>query len=528
MPDDLLRTYVQARAAEAIGDEARAAQLFAGLASADPADPTIAQRALEGSIAAGDASLALRIARALPPKQLGLNARLLLVADDLRNQRITPALASLEAPGQSPDLAFMAPLVRAWDQVMRKDPAALATIGQIPLNGPLGPFVPEQRALILAGLHQSADAEPFARRAIAGAGGRENRVRLEMAEAFRAAGDKPRALAMLDGQGRGLAVARARIAANQTLGRRIDSPATAFAEVLLGLAISLNREDDQELPIAMAQISRVAVPDNSEAAIVLGLLLGQAGRSNDALTAFATVPANDFLAGQALDARARTLLKLHRNDEALQLARSAVAARGSDAGDFTRLGDVLEALDRHGESADAYLRAAALMPASGSGSADAWTAYLLAGSALEDAGRWPEARFAIEKGLKLAPDNPLLLNFLGYARLTHGEDIDSAEAMIRKASMLRPADASITDSLGWALYKRGKLQEAISTLQKAAAGDPAQSEIGEHLGDALYTAGRRYEARFAWRAALVTADAKPAARIQAKIEQGLAPSTAAP
>jgi Flp pilus assembly protein TadD len=100
--------------------------------------------------------------------------------------------------------------------------------------------------------------------------------------------------------------------------------------------------------------------------------------------------------------------------------------------------------------------------------------------------------------------------------------------MIRKASALRPSDASITDSLGWALYKRGKLPEAIETLQKAAVGDPAQSEIGEHLGDALYTAGRRFEARFAWRAALVTAEAKEASRISAKIDQGLRPATAAP
>ena len=168
------------------------------------------------------------------------------------------------------------------------------------------------------------------------------------------------------------------------------------------------------------------------------------------------------------------------------------------------------------------------MPASGPGSSEAWTAYLLAGSSLEEAGRWPEARAAVEKAMTLAPDQPLLLNFLGYAKLTHGEDIDAAEAMIRKASELRPSDASITDSLGWALYKRGKVSEAIATLEKAAAGDPAQSEIGEHLGDALYTAGRRFEARFAWRAALVTAEDKEAARIKAKIEQGLGPATAAP
>ena len=526
--DDLLRTYVQARAAEAVGDEARAAQLFAGLAAADPADPTIAQRALDGAIAAGNFPLALKVARGLPAKELSLDARLLLVADDLRAGRVTPALASLETPGQTPDLSFMGPLVRAWDQVMRGDAGAVTTIGLIPANGPLGAFVPEQRALILAALNRSAEAEPFARRAVASAGGRETRVRLELAEAFRAAGDRPRALVMLEGQGRGLAVARGRIAAGQSIGRRIDTPVSALAEVLLGLAISLNRQDDQALPIALAQVARYAMPDNSESSIVLGLLLDQAGRSNDALAAFATVPADDFLIAQARDARVRSLLQARRDDDALAIARAAASARDADSVDFVRLGDTYEAMERHGEAADAYLRAVAAMPASGPGSSEAWTVYLLAGSSLEEAGRWPEARAAVEKAITLAPDQPLLLNFLGYAKLTHGEDIDAAEAMIRKASELRPSDASITDSLGWALYKRGKVSEAIATLEKAAAGDPAQSEIGEHLGDALYTAGRRFEARFAWRAALVTAEDKEAARIKAKIEQGLGPATAAP
>ena len=103
-----------------------------------------------------------------------------------------------------------------------------------------------------------------------------------------------------------------------------------------------------------------------------------------------------------------------------------------------------------------------------------------------------------------------------------------AEAMIRKASALKPNDASITDSLGWALYKRGRLPEAIETLTRAAAGDPSQAEIHEHLGDALYKAGRRIEARFSWRAALVTAENKMKARIESKIETGLTPQTAAP
>jgi Flp pilus assembly protein TadD len=135
---------------------------------------------------------------------------------------------------------------------------------------------------------------------------------------------------------------------------------------------------------------------------------------------------------------------------------------------------------------------------------------------------------ALQQGLSLAPDQPLLLNFMGYAKLEHGEDMDAAEAMIRKASELAPEDASITDSLGWAQFKRGKTDDAIETLQRAAEKDPDQAEIQEHLGDALYKSGRRYEARFAWRAAQVTAEDKIAARVNAKLASGLTADNAAP
>jgi len=100
--------------------------------------------------------------------------------------------------------------------------------------------------------------------------------------------------------------------------------------------------------------------------------------------------------------------------------------------------------------------------------------------------------------------------------------------MIRKASELSPDNASITDSLGWAMFKRGKTSEAIETLQRAAEKDPDQAEIQEHLGDALFRSGRRYEARFAWNAALVTAEDEIAGRVKAKLVSGLTSANAAP
>ena len=102
-----------------------------------------------------------------------------------------------------------------------------------------------------------------------------------------------------------------------------------------------------------------------------------------------------------------------------------------------------------------------------------------------------------------------------------------AERLIREAHRLAPDNDAITDSLGWALYLKGQLPEAIVLLEQAAQGQPADVEINEHLGDAYFAAGRRVEARFAWKAASVYAQGAAAARIAAKMEAGLTPELAA-
>src|SRR5205085_5592201 len=243
------------------------------------------------------------------------------------------------------------------------------------------------------------------------------------------------------------------------------------------------------------------------------------GRTDEALTAFRAVRNGDLLAGQARDAEARALTDSKRFDQALALASNAAGQPGADSADYSRLGDVLAAMKRYRGSAAAYQRSLELLPADAAD--DRWSLLLLKASANEEADHWPEAKRDLETALKLAPEQPLILNFLGYAKLERGEDMDNAEAMIRKASALSPDDASITDSLGWAQYKRGRIPEAIETLQRAAAADPSQAEIREHLGDALYDAGRRFEARFAWEAALVTAEGDMAARLKSKLAAGL-------
>ena len=521
-----LANYVEARAAEMQGDEARSARLYAAMASADPADRSIARRAIASAIASGQSELAISLARRLPSTELAVDARLLLVADALRTGKGKQAMAALESGATSTETDLFAPLVRAWLQTERRKSDGVAALAKLDPASPLAPLATEHRAAMLLALGRADEALPLARSVVAKGGGRATRLRLAYADGLARLKRPADALAMLQGDDEALVAARSRLAAGQPLEMAIATPADGLAELLVALAVDLSRDDSKALPIALTQVARHASSGNSESTILLALLLDEDKRPDDALALLGRIDPADLLAGEALDVESRILTERNQFDRALARAGAASAGPNPTAQDFARLANVLGDMERHAEAADAYGRAIALSKAGGSQAR--WTLHLLRAASLEQSHRWADAKAELATAMAIEPNNPILLNFLGYGKLERGEDIASAEAMIRKASALRPDDASITDSLGWALFKRGQTAEAIETLRRAASGDPAQSEIHEHLGDALFTAGRKIEARFSWQAALLTAEDQAKLRIQGKIEAGLTPATAAP
>nr|WP_314444757.1 tetratricopeptide repeat protein [uncultured Sphingomonas sp.] len=517
-------TFVTARAAAGAGDSRRAAILYASLAAADPADRTSARRALGQAILAGDMPLALRLARAQPAGDLGVDARLLLVSDALRSGRKeTPFGADWP-----PELGFVRLFVEAWTLAERKRwKEAVARLDAAQAGDlPGGPFA-EQKVLLLLAARRPAEARPLIPEALAQAGGRANRLRIAFATGLVASGERDAGLALLEGRDPALRKAAAQVAKERRPRLPISKPAEAYSELVTAMSINLNDGSGSALPLALAQVARHADPRNEQAILLTALFQQRSGRANDALALLRAVPDASPFSSEARDLEARTLLAEGRNEEALARARAAIAVADEQASDWVRLGDVLDSMSRHGEAAVAYGGAAAAVQAGGPGP-ELWSLHFLRGAALEQADMWPQAEAALELARQLAPDNPSVLNYLGYARLERGEKLDEAEALIAEASRRAPDDASITDSLGWAQYKRGRVTQAIATLQRAAAADPAQAEIHEHLGDALYTAGRKYEARFAWNAALVNAAADVRERVAAKVAAGLTPATAAP
>ncbi|WP_343347402.1 tetratricopeptide repeat protein [Sphingomicrobium sp. XHP0239] len=529
-PSGPLDHYVDARAADLLGQQDRAAERYVDWVRASTApDAEMEQRAASAAIAAGRFDLARQIAgSSASPDEFGLDLRLLQLADTLREQEYGEALSILIDEDARIGLDFIEPFVRGWiDAETRSTDHARRAARRIA-------GLPEERALFRQQAEQAAflylaagDVEEAARwtdPALSAAGPRETRLKLAFADRFATLGRPDLATAILGGTDPILERARSRIDADEPLDMAVATPAEALSELLLGIALDIVRSGNQgEMPLLLAQVARAAAPDNDYAAILTGALLSQAGRPDAALALYGAIPPSSLLASQARDSEVQALVAADRPADAVRVARAALAASDRPTpGDHARLGDALSAAGNHADAADAYAYARG-------DRRDDWQLYFLEAAQREQADEWPAARSLFQHALALAPDQPLVLNYLGYAMLEAGEDTGLASAFIRKASALSPDSPAITDSLGWALYKIGDVDGAIEALARASQQAPSDPEIHEHYGDALFAAGHRMDARFAWNAALVYADEDAArTRIEDKIAYGLAPANAAP
>ena len=130
-----------------------------------------------------------------------------------------------------------------------------------------------------------------------------------------------------------------------------------------------------------------------------------------------------------------------------------------------------------------------------------WPLLYSTAIALERGKQWEKAEKYLLLTLQFVPDNPQVLNYLGYSWIDQGVHIEKAFSMIEKAVEQRPNDGYIIDSLGWAYYQIGKYEEAVEQLEKASQL-LSDVIIIDHLGDALFYTDRKTEALFQWERAL--------------------------
>jgi tetratricopeptide (TPR) repeat protein len=306
----------------------------------------------------------------------------------------------------------------------------------------------------------------------------------------------------------------------------VRSAKEGAAEVLYGLGAAGSREDDELPALIYLRLSLYLRPSSDLTAVTLANLFERMKQSEQAIAAYQQVPASSPFREDADIQIALLLDGMGKTDEAMQRMTAIVAARPNDVDALSSLAGLQRAAKKYAEAAATYDRAIAAI---GVPQRDNWTLFYFRGICFERDKQWPKAEADFKKALELYPDQPLVLNYLGYSWVDQGVNLEEAFKMLRRAVELQPNDGYIVDSLGWAHFKLGQYIEATETLERAISLKPAEPVLNDHLGDAYWRVNRRTEAHFQWNHARdMGPDPEDLPGILKKIQFGLPDTTSAP
>jgi tetratricopeptide (TPR) repeat protein len=304
----------------------------------------------------------------------------------------------------------------------------------------------------------------------------------------------------------------------------IDSTQAGAAEVLYGLGAALGRRGGEDLGLIYLQLSLYLVPSHQLALLSLADLYEGLKKPELAIKTYERMSPNSPLERSALIQRAIDLDGSDRSDEAKADLEKLISASPSDLEAIMALGNLLRGRKQFAECGDVYSKGLATMPVPDK---SAWTLFYFRGICYERSKQWPKAEADLKKALDLFPDQPHVLNYLGYSWVDKGMNLDEGMRMIRRAVEQRADDGYIVDSLGWAYYRIGKYEEAVKELDRAVELKPEDPTINDHLGDAYWKVGRVVEARFQWAHARdLGPEAEDLPAIEQKLKSGLPDASA--
>lgn len=338
-------------------------------------------------------------------------------------------------------------------------------------------------------------------------------------------GKKTDALKIIDeldqpGDAKGsLDILRERIDKGEELKPFIATAQLGAAEMLYGVATALARPGSEDVVMLYLQLARALNPRGDSILMQLASVSEQTERAEDAIQFYELVPADSPFKRIAELQMGLNLADLKRNDEAKKHLAALVEQDQKDLRAYLSLGGVYASLEEYDQAANLYDKA---VEAIGTPGNEHWNLFYQRGIAYERLKKWDKAEPNFKKALELFPDQPQVLNYLGYSWVDMNINLDEGLNLIRKAVELRPEDGYIVDSLGWAYYRLGRYPEAVEELERAVRLRPEDPTINDHLGDAYWRAGRKREAVFKWSAVL---DLQPeefdVPKIQKKLKEGL-------
>ncbi len=509
-----LGNYLAGRFALSEGDSSTAASDLLKAAAQNPNNPELRLQAFIASLAAGRPD-AIRLARQLPDSQV---AQLVLADVDVKAGHWAAAEQRFRALPREGLTQLLQPLLVAWAQLGdgRVD-SALST---------LQPYVDNPRFRGIFALNAAMIADLGNRPTDAGklyhileTGISEPNLRLaQILASWQARSGQPadaqKVLATLPTVAPDLAIAMPSLLANVTK-RVITRPSDGIAEAYFTFAALLRAQDADDFSLIMLHLALDLRPDFTAAKLLAADGLLNQHHPQVALRLLNDIPAGDPIFPVVQLRRAAIIDRLGRSDEAMrELDRLSHDYPESPLPDLQR-GDILRMKQRFADAVLAYDKAIArdTLPA-----ASDWVMFYDRGVAEERAKQWQKAEADFAHALELSPDQPFVLNYLGYSWAEMGHRLDKARQMIQRAAEQRPNDGAITDSLGWVMFRQGETQAAVKTLERAVEMEPEDSTINAHLGDAYAAAGRKVEAQYQWRRALTLSPTPDdAAKLEAKL-----------
>jgi len=310
-----------------------------------------------------------------------------------------------------------------------------------------------------------------------------------------------------------------RLDAGKTPADAVKEPGRGVAEALFDLASILQQERATDMALIYAQLSAKLDPSLSVANVLIGEIFESQQRFDAAVDAYAKVDESSPFFWSTRLRVAESLNDLDRTDEAIELLTEMGEERAERYDALSQLGDILRRRERFVEAVDAYTQAIDRIDTV---EERHWSLFYTSGIAFHRADKWDDAEVSFERALELQPDQPYVLNYLGYSWIEMGRNTARAKRMIEKAVEQRPDDGYIVDSLGWVHYTIGDYEAAVIQLERAVELRPQDPTINDHLGDAYWKVGRYNEARFQWRRALsLDPEEDQISIIEEKIDRGL-------
>lgn len=523
--DQLSGSYLAGRTASKARDNDIASDYFLDALKADDDNPVLVERVFLLQLSEGSMPEAEEFATQV----LGFNsqqrmARIVLGLRDFRNRRYAEARKNFDVAAYTPVGELTSSLLSAWAWAGEGElNPALQALDKLDSNESFTNFKVFHAALIADYLGNSIRAEAAYKKAYEQAG-TSLRVVQSYGNFLERNGRTADAIKLYDTYLEAdinamVDQARKNAAAGKTPVPFIATPAAGASEALFSLATSMTDEQSIDVGLLYTQLALSFDPASAVTLTLLGDVYGDMQLEQKAIDAYGRIAPGSPLRSNADMEIGVSLQRLDRKDDALKQLESLIAREPANYDAIVTLGNLYRNNEDYKNAAEVYDRAIALITAEERGH---WRVYYYDGIAHERLKQWDIAEQRFRKALAISPDEPMVLNYLGYSMIEKKINLSEAIAMVKKAVELRPNDGFIIDSLGWAYYQLGDYEQAVEHIERAVELQPADPIIGEHLGDAYWRVGRRLEAKFQWQHAK---DNKPEPedlkRIEDKLVNGL-------